>query len=968
MKKAGMLFALAAILSQAPFLTHAQDQPAVWSIVASYSIPGKASGLAWDGTYIYFGIYGSNGNQIYKFNPGNGSSTPQCTGSFGDAYGLTYKSPNLVTTDHVTSTSVPATAIEFTMAGATVNTFNLPDHYMSGIAYDGGNYWVCTYYPDPGTVYKINGSGTVLSQFTPPANQPWDICTQGSDLWIADYNANMLYKVSNTGTLLESHACEDQKPSGVVYDGTYLWYCDGQLSSNSTLYKVDLLGTGTPAITVPITSHNYGNVTIGSNSTWNCQVQNTGTANLTLTSIGIPSGQPITTSFSTPYTLTPGGSVNVPLTFTPVTATALSTQVSINSNDPLNPSVLVSLTGQGVYSGPHIALPYTSHDWGDRRAGAYSRWYLPLTNDGSSLLTISGLEMSDPHFIIDESVVLPMTVNTNQTIQIGIWFHPEEGLSYSGILTIESDAGGQPALDVSLSGTGVETDYPTGTPLWNYMITGGYDNSPKSIASLDDITGDGVDEVIVGSEDDMIRCFNGNASGTGDVLWATEIYAGYTYSQKCLTTIPDINNDGFHDIIAGTAGGDRSVTAFSGKTGLQLWKHDTHEYGGGGWVYQVDARYDYNNDGHPDVLACTGNDGSNTGPVRVYCLNGLTGISIWERPNPDAGPLFSVIGVEDFTGDGKPDVVAGGSNQQETSARVFGINGSNGAVVWTNYPGGSSTWGLVQLDDINSDGKKDIAVGGFGGQIYLVNTANGSNLHFLSLGSLIINRLQDMGDVNKDGYRDFLVAHSNPTGVIVNGYSGDYLWNVPLEDQASNVANIGDITWDGYNDAIIGTLYQDNYAYFLNGINGEEIASVPVPTPVDAINAIPDIVGDSTMEMVLGGRNGLVACLSGGYDTSTVAISPGFVRTEAAIRIYPQPVTDQMTIEVNLPEERKVILELYDLSGRNLCLIHQSASPEGIQTVVWNPRDFPGSSSLSGMYMIKALLGEEIHWLPVVFL
>ena len=28
-----------------------------WSIVETYTIPGKASGLAWDGTYIYFGIY-----------------------------------------------------------------------------------------------------------------------------------------------------------------------------------------------------------------------------------------------------------------------------------------------------------------------------------------------------------------------------------------------------------------------------------------------------------------------------------------------------------------------------------------------------------------------------------------------------------------------------------------------------------------------------------------------------------------------------------------------------------------------------------------------------------------------------------------------------------------------------------------------------------------------------------------------
>jgi len=942
-------------------------QPTTWSIVASYSIPGKASGLAWDGTYIYFGIYGSNGDQIYKFNPANGSTVLQCTGTFGDSYGLTYKAPNLVNTDHVTSTSVPATAIEFNMSGTTVSTLNLPDHYMSGIAYDAGNYWVCTYYPDPGVVYKINSSGTVLSQFTPPNNQPWDICVHGSDLWIADYWGDMLYKVTNTGTVLESHASESTDPAGIVWDGTYLWYCDGPLGGNSTLYKVNLSGTGTPAITVPVTSHSYGNVIIGNSSTWNCQVQNTGTANLTITNISIPPSEPITTTFTTPAVLVPGGSVNVPLIYTPVAAVPLNTQVTIYSTDPLDPTVPVTLTGQGVYNGPHIYLPSTSHDWGDRRAGAYSRWYLPVTNDGSTVLTISGLNMNDPHFIVDESVVLPMTVPSNGTAQIGIWFHPEEGVNYTGILTIVSDAVGQSSLDVSLEGIGVESKYPIGTPLWNYTITGGYDNSPKAIVPIQDITGDGVEDVLVGSEDDYIRCFNGNASGTGDVLWATEIYAGYTYSQKCMTTIDDINNDGYRDVIVGTAGGDRSITAYSGKTGLLIWKHDTHEYGGGGWVYQVDARYDYNNDGKPDVLGCTGNDGSNTGPVRVYCLNGLTGISIWERPNPDSGPLFSVIGVEDFTGDGKPDVLAGGSNQQENAARLFGINGANGSISWTNYPSGTSTWGLMQLDDINNDGKKDVAAGGFGGQVVLINSVSGANLHYLNTGSFIINRLQDMGDVNKDGYRDILVAHSSPTGIIINGFNGQYIWQVPLADQSSNVANIGDVSWDGYNDAIIGTLYQTNYAYFLDGSDGATLASTPVPSPVDAINAIPDIVGDESKEMVLGGRNGLVACLSGGYDTSTVSVSPSqdIVR-QNIVTVFPNPVNDQLNIRVNLDQQAFVKLELFDFSGRFICLIHQGIYTSGEQIFTWNRQTVAGNRVKPGMFYLKATTGNQLHWVKVI--
>ena len=937
--------------------------PNSWTVAASYTLSGRASGLAWDGTYIYYGIQGVYGDQVYKFNLGNGVSTLQCTGTFGDSYGLTYKSPNLVNTDHVLSSSVPAIAIEFNMSGTTISTLDLPAHYISGIAYDAGNYWVCAYYPDPGTVYKINSSGVVLSQFTPPNDQPWDICLHGSDLWIADYSGDMLYKVTTTGTVLESHDSENTDPAGIVWDGSYLWYCDGAIGTNSTLYKIDLDGSGTPAITVPVTSHDYGNVTIGNTSSWSCQVQNTGTANLTISNIGIPGGQPITTTFTPPQTITPGNSTTIPLTYAPITATTLNTQVTISSNDPINPTVNVTLTGNGVYGGPHITLPYSSHDWGDRRAGAYSRWQLPITNDGDALLTISALNMSNPNFFVDESVVLPMTVMSTGTGYIPIWFHPEAGTDYDGTLTIVSDATGQTSLDVDLEGSGIETDYPIGTLLWNFQITGSYDNSPKAIMPIQDITGDDVDDVLVGSEDNFVRCFNGNASVTGDVMWATEIPGGSVYSQKCIMTIDDIDGDGYHDAIIGTAWGDRSIIALSGKTGLQLWKHDTHEYGGGGWVYQVDVNYDYNNDGFPDVLAVTGNDGGNTGPVRTYCLNGLDGISIWESPNPDLGPLFSVIGVEDFTGDGQPDAVAGGSIQNETSARVFGIDGSDGSVVWSNFPMGSSTWGVMQLDDINGDGIKDVAIGGFGGQIALVNAVNGVNLEVLNTGSFIINRLQDMGDVNKDGYRDILVAHSSDQGIIVNGLTGDYIWNVPLLDQSSNVGNIGDITWDGINDAIIGTLFQSNYAYFLDGWDGSTLASKPTSDPVDAINSIPDIVGDTSMEMVLGTRQGMVACLSGGYDTTSVGIP--VIRTQSAQKIvtaYPNPFQNQLTIQFILEEQMPVKLELYDFTGRFVALLQEATYPAGTHTYLWSR----AGSIHTGMFMLKATIGSQQQWVKLI--
>ena len=928
------------------------SSPLTWSIVASYTIPGKASGLAWDGTYIYFGIYGVNGDKIYKFDPSNGTNSLQCSGPFDDAYGLTYKSPNLVTIDQPTSSSQPSVALEFTMAGAQVSTLTLPNHYMSGIAWDNGTWWVCTYYPDPGTVYHLDATGATLSSFVPPANQPWDICTHGSDLWIADYYANMIYKVTSTGTVLESHASEGIKPSGIVYDGTYIWYCDGELGSNSTLYKVDPQGTGTPVIFLPETSHDYGTVTIGNAVTWNCQVQNTGTADLVINSIGIPSGEPITTTFVTPQTIPSGQSTVVPLIYTPVAPVPLNTQVTINSSDPITPTVNVTLTGNGVYNGPHIYLSETSHDWEERRQNAYSRWYLPVTNDGSQTLTISGITISDPHFLLDESVTFPLTVPSLETIQIGVWFHPGEGIAYQGILTITSNAAGQPTLDVTLYGTGVDTVYPAGTMLWSYMISGGSDNSPKAIKNILDITGDGVDDVIVCSEDNRVRCFNGNASVTADVLWTKEVYSGSVYSQNCLAIIKDIDNDGYRDVIVGTAWGDRSIIALSGKTGGQLWKHDTHEYGDGGWVYQVDVKFDYNNDGFPDVLASTGNDGNNTGPVRVYCLNGKTGQTIWSYNA--GGPVFSVIGVADFTGDGKPDVVAGASNQQETAGRVYGLDGVDGAREWTYYPSGTSVWGLVQIDDINGDGKKDIAAGDFSGMIVLLNSATGGMIHSIDIGNVIILRLVEMGDVNNDGHPDILVAHSGTNGIMIDGFSCQIIWSKSLADKSWCVANIRDITWDGKHDAIIGTLFQNNRVYFMDGIDGTFIYNQPFPSAVDAINSIPDIVGDTTMEMVAGGRDGELYCLSGGYDTTSTAT--GYLQgklhnEEISVKIIPNPSNGIFKVQITCMNEEFLTFTLSDLQGKSSRELLKAQFPPGIHEVNMDVRD----GRTNGFYVIEIL-------------
>ena len=425
-----------------------------------------------------------------------------------------------------------------------------------------------------------------------------------------------------------------------------------------------------------------------------------------------------------------------------------------------------------------------------------------------------------------------------------------------------------PAIDQPVSNNR-KTDYPIGTIIWQYQISAGYDNSPKAIAAIPDINGDDIDDVVICSEDNNIRCFSGGAIGMGVVLWTHNIYSGNIYSQKGLTITQDVNNDGYNDVVVGATGGARLIRCISGLDAETIWTHDTHEYGGGGWVYQVDCRYDYNNDGVLDVLAATGDDSTGTGPKRAYCLNGLTGVSIWEFPLGGAG--FSVIGVEDFTGDGKPDAVSGCTNAAQTIGYAKGINGATGTQVWSFTTPGSSVWAVEQIDDVNGDGISDVIIGDFLGNVYGLNATIGTQLFSISIGPAIITRFEKIGDVNGDGHPDIIPAHSSiHTTQIIDGYTGSIVWSHPVADQPWNVAASRDVSGDAIDDVFVGTLFQNNYCYFLSGVDGSEITSpIPYGEAVDAIAAIPDVVDDGSMEMVVGGRNGKVVCYSGGLNASS---------------------------------------------------------------------------------------------------
>jgi hypothetical protein len=615
-------------------------------------------------------------------------------------------------------------------------------------------------------------------------------------------------------------------------------------------------------------------------------------------------------------------------------------QLSVFSN------LMSPIAGSPVLTGPQISLSVDSMFFGDVRSGATTRQFIEIENTGDETLVVTEISLTNNiYFYTEPRDSLPISIEPQELKKVGIWFYPESETNYTSTISIFSNDAQQSLLSIPVTGLGFFKEWQIGEVLWLFNVEGVNDPGPKAISGIQDVTGDEIEDVIVCSEDHFVRCFNGNADGIGDLIWEYEILLGTVFLQNAIARIPDIDDDGYEDIIVGTGGDNKSVIALSGYSGQQIWKHQTTEFGDGGNIFQVDTKYDYNGDGLQDVLAAAGNDNENTGPKRVYCLDGKNGDSVWTCALD--GPVFSVIGIEDFTGDGKPDVLAGTSNETETEGSFYAIDGETGDDKWHFVTQASSVWALGQIDDINENGTKDIIAGLDNGQYFMVDPKTLFILKTSSIGSFKINRFVVIDDISRDFYKDVLVAHDDKRAIVIDGANAGYWINEPIDDQSLAVDRIADISGDEQNDIIIGSSSGSNFVYFIETYTNEIIFEDNYETPVDAIKSINDINNDLSMEIVAGGRNGKITCYSGGLD-ATVGISQHQIRQTSNLKhnSFPNPFTNETNLIVDMEQDDHIIIKIFDSRGRFVKEIQNGQLPAGRHNFKWNP----AHSNSKGIY------------------
>jgi hypothetical protein len=98
--------------------------------------------------------------------------------------------------------------------------------------------------------------------------------------------------------------------------------------------------------------------------------------------------------------------------------------------------------------------------------------------------------------------------------------------------------------------------------------------------------------------------------------------------------------------------------------------------------------------------------------------------------------------------------------------------------------------------------------------------------------------------------------------------------------------------------------------------------------------------------------------------TAVGDITPG----ASLLQNYPNPFNPTTAITYYLPERNRVLLEIFDVSGRLISRLVDTVQDRGLYAINWDGLDREGEKVSSGIYFYRLTAGTEVHSRKMVFL
>jgi Abnormal spindle-like microcephaly-assoc'd, ASPM-SPD-2-Hydin len=328
---------------------------------------------------------------------------------------------------------------------------------------------------------------------------------------------------SGTGFSMGSLSSTTLNPGGTAtFTATFAPAAPGSASGSISVTSnapgsplvIHLSGVGTTTqaqLVANPTSVNFNNVNLGSNSSENVTLTNTGNATLDITAATI-SGTGYTMSLE-PTTIGAGGNTTFSVTFTPTASGSASGSITITSNAPTSPTT-ISLAGTGVEA--EISATPSTITFGTVAEGNTDSEQITLHNGGNATLTFSQITVSGTGFSqtgLSTSTTIPAggSANFNAT------FDPTSTSPVTGTITLTTN-GTPSSLVINLSGTGQAATALLGANPTSLSFGGVLDKSTSSLTTA--VTNSGNSSVTVSAVTVTGAGFTASGMANGTVLTA----------------------------------------------------------------------------------------------------------------------------------------------------------------------------------------------------------------------------------------------------------------------------------------------------------------------------------------------------------------------------------------------------------------------------------------------------------------
>ena len=422
----------------------------------------------------------------------------------------------------------------------------------------------------------------------------------------------------------------------------------------------------------------------------------------------------------------------------------------------------------------------------------------------------------------------------------------------------------------------------------------------------------------------------------------------------------DLNGDGYSDLmIPNEESDDIRIFLNSGTGGYSNFSTYTIPLGD---TPSTNEGADFNRDGIIDFAV--GNTGNNL--VSVWMGGGQGQVDHSE--NVSAGENIRGLCVLDLDSDGDIDIV--------TASRTGSDNGGNVSLLFNDGMGHFSETTTVEtsargetacaVSDANGDGLQDVFIGAYGSDEIVLFLSDGDG----GLGRSDAIPVQGnpwmlaSGDVNGDGFVDVVSANSLSRSV-----------SVVLGDGAGGLASarhftvgtfplaidLGDLDGDGDLDLVTSNFSSADYSVLENDGQGGYTLFDTLPASSAASCAIlHDRDNDGDLDITAIDELDDLIFL---YENKVV---PTYVerevRTAISVDIFPMPFASEVTFAMQLTEESDVILNVYDLLGREVYKTSRSFSGGQDFKIVWNSGSDQARRSLPpGIYVYSISVGGQIY-------